>query len=126
MLVQLPFAFATLFWPTPHVALLFLIPSAVLSAIWFGPVFSLTQTLVRPTMRATTSAVLLFVINIIGLGLGPVVVGVLNDVLAASYGTHAVRYSLLLLGIANVLAAAHFVAAARSIRGDLARAAHRT
>jgi MFS family permease len=122
VLVQLPFAFATLFWPTPHPALLFLIPSAVLSAIWFGPVFSLTQTLVRPTMRATTSAVLLFVINIIGLGLGPLAVGILNDVLAASYGAHAVRYSLLILGIANVLAAAHFAAAARSIRHDLARA----
>src|SRR5262249_28539547 len=64
-LAQLPFAAATLLWPNPHVALLFLVPSAVASAIWFGPVFSLTQTLVRPTMRATTSAVLLLVINLI-------------------------------------------------------------
>ncbi len=119
--LQLPCAFATLLWPTPKPALVFLIPSAALSAIWFGPVFALTQALVRPTMRATASAVLLFVINLIGLGLGPLAVGMLNDALKASYGTHAIRYSLLILGAANILAALHFSQAARTIRTDLAR-----
>jgi predicted MFS family arabinose efflux permease len=119
-ILQLPCTFATLLWPTATPALLFLIPSAFLSAIWFGPVYALTQTLVRPNMRATASAVLLFVINLIGLGLGPLAVGMLNDMLAPSYGAHAIRYSLLVLGVANILAALHFMLAARTIRADLA------
>ena len=117
---QLPFAIATLFWPTSSGALLFFIPPAIASAMWFGPVFSLTQTLVRPTMRATTSAVLGFVVNLIGLGLGPLAVGMLNDALAPSYGAHAIRYSLLAVGASNIVAAAFFLAAARHIRTDLA------
>lgn len=120
-LVQLPCAAASLLWPTPGTALLLLIPSAMLSAIWFGPVYSLTQTLVPPSMRATASAALLFVINLIGLGLAPLAVGALNDALGARYGVGAIRYSLLLVGVANVLAAVHFVLAARAIVGDLGR-----
>jgi len=98
-----------------------LLPSAVMSAIWFGPVFALTQALVTPTMRATAAAVLVFVINLIGLGLGPLAVGWLNDHLAPTYGPEAIRYSLLILVIANLVAAWQFVQAARTIREDLAR-----
>ena len=49
--------------------------------VWFGPVFALTQALVRPQARATASAILIFVINSIGLGLGPLAIGALNDAL---------------------------------------------
>ncbi len=120
--LQIPCALATLLWPSPVPALLFLIPSAMASAIWFGPVFSLTQALVPPTMRATASAVLLFVINLIGLGIAPLAVGILNDRLAATYGAEAIRYSLMIVGLAGVLAAVHFALAARTIRADLAAA----
>ncbi|MBI3770583.1 MAG: MFS transporter [Deltaproteobacteria bacterium] len=120
--LQIPCALVTLLWPSPVPALLFLIPSAMASAIWFGPVFSLTQALVPPTMRATASAVLLFVINLIGLGIAPLAVGILNDRLAATYGAEAIRYSLMIVGFAGVLAALHFSLAARTIRADLAAA----
>ncbi len=121
-LVQFPFALATLFWPTPMPAMLFLLPSAMGSAIWFGPVYALTQTLVPPTMRATASAVLLFVINLLGLGVAPLAVGALNDHLAATYGAEAVRYSLLIVGFAGIFAALEFWLASRTIREDLAHA----
>jgi MFS family permease len=120
-LLQLPCAVATLLWPTATPALLFLVPSAVLSAIWFGPVFALTQTLVAPSMRATASAALLFVINLIGLGIAPLAVGMLNDALAPACGAHAIRYSLLIIGVANVLTTYQFLRAARWLRGDLER-----
>ncbi len=121
-LVQLPCALGALLSPTPLPAFICLIPSAVMSAIWFGPVFSLTQTLARPSMRATASAALAFVINLLGLGLAPLAVGALNDALSATYGAEAVRYSLMILGITNVLAAMHFVLATRTLLPDLARA----
>ena len=121
-LVQLPCAIAALLWSTPIPAMLLLFPTAILSAVWFGPVFSLTQALVRPSMRATASAALIFVINLIGLGLAPLAVGALNDYLSPTYGTHAIRYSLMILGVTNLLAALHFVLATRTLLPDLARA----
>jgi predicted MFS family arabinose efflux permease len=119
-LVQIPCATAALWWPSPIPAMLLLFPSAVMSAIWFGPVFALTQALVSPTMRATASAVLVFVINLIGLGLGPLAVGALNDYLQPTFGPEAIRYSLLILVVANLMAAHQFLGAARTIRADLA------
>jgi len=92
------------------------------SAIWFGPVYALTQALVPPTMRATASAVLLFVINLLGLGVAPLAVGALNDRLAVTYGAEAVRYSLLIVGFGGVFAALEFWLASRTIRADLAHA----
>jgi predicted MFS family arabinose efflux permease len=116
---QIPFVVGILMASDPRVALLFLLPSAILSAMWFGPVFALVQALVRVRMRSTASAILLFVVNLIGLGLGPQAVGVLNDVLAATHGVHAIRWSLGIIVFANLAAALHFLLAARTIVVDL-------
>jgi hypothetical protein len=72
-------------------------------------------------MRALASAILLFVINLIGLGVGPQAVGVLNDLLAPAYGPAAVRYSLLIVGFMNVWASVHFLLGARTLAADLVR-----
>jgi hypothetical protein len=45
-------------------------------------------------MRAMASAILYFVLNIIGLGLGPLTVGILSDVFASSYGEDNLRYAM--------------------------------
>ena len=122
-LLQIPFIAAILTMPTWRPAMLMLIPSAVLSAVWFGPVFALTQALVQPQARAMASAILIFVINLIGLGLGPLAIGALNDTLAATYGTQAIRYSLFIMVATNLWAAYHFFAGSRTIRADVAAAA---
>ncbi len=56
------------------------VPS-VLNSLWLGPTFATTQNLAPPHMRATASALLLFLLNIIGYGGGPVAVGYLSDFL---------------------------------------------
>jgi predicted MFS family arabinose efflux permease len=48
-------------------------------ALWYGPVYGGVQGLVPPGMRATAAAVLLFVMNMIGLGGGPLLFGIAND-----------------------------------------------
>ena len=77
----------------------------------------------RPHARATASAILIFVINLIGPGLGPLAIGALNDALARlRTARSAIRYSLLIIAATNLWAAAHFFAGARTVRADVAAA----
>jgi MFS family permease len=82
--------------------------------------FAMTQSLMPPHMRALASAILLFTINIIGLGLGPYLVGVLSDVLRPEYGQDGLRYALLSVSLLNIWGGTHYFLAARTIRADLA------
>ena len=61
--------------------------------------------------------------DLIGLGIGPTLVGVLNDVLEPRFGVEAIRYSLLLVIAVNLWAAVHSLLAARTLREDLAHSA---
>ncbi len=73
-LISIPAYAAALFAPSYWLALaLFTIPT-LLSQIWYGPVYGNVQGLVHPRTRATAAAVLLFIINLIGLGLGPLLI----------------------------------------------------
>lgn len=53
--------------------------AAVLRFAYLAPMFAVTQKLVEPRMRATAAALLLFVVNLIGYGAGPPVIGALSD-----------------------------------------------
>jgi predicted MFS family arabinose efflux permease len=119
----LPFLFGFYTLGGTNLALTALFPGLLLSAMYQGPVFSTVQTLAKPRMRAVASGVLLFVINIIGLGLGPPTVGILNDTLFAAQGDAAVGSSLLLVGVVMGLwGCVHYLLAARTLRADLHRA----
>ena len=74
-------------------------------------------------MRATASAIILFVLNLIGLGLGPTLVGFANDWLEPRYGDEAVRYSLLILLAAALWGIAHSLWAGLTLEDDLDRTA---
>lgn len=83
---------------------LFLIPTA-LSLAWLGPIVSAINGLVPAHMRATASAMFLFINNLIGLGLGTLVIGMISDALTAQYGDEALRYSAMVTTLLYVLSA---------------------
>ncbi len=83
---------------------LFLIPTA-LSLAWLGPVISAINGLVPAHMRATASAMFLFINNLIGLGLGTLVIGMISDALTAQYGDEALRYSAMVTTLLYILSA---------------------
>jgi MFS family permease len=92
----------------------------LVGSIWYGPVFTSAQSLVKPRTRATASAVLLFVINLVGLGLGPLAAGIVSDVFAASYGeAQGLRLSLITIGAFGLLSAPAFYMASRTLREDV-------
>jgi MFS family permease len=100
-------------------ALLSFLPFHLLATMYLGPMLSTIQNLVVPRMRATASAVNLFVVNLVGLGVGPLLMGFLNDRLAADYGDESIRWSMLAVGLVGGLASAGFYAAGWNLREDL-------
>jgi MFS family permease len=119
-IAAVPFAVAFYLWEDPIVMLFLAVPGAILGPMYLGPTFGLTQTLVKPHMRALASAILLFILNLIGLGLGPLFAGFLSDQLRPGFGIESIRYSLLIVAVCgNVWAALHYYLASRTLREDL-------
>jgi predicted MFS family arabinose efflux permease len=69
--------------------------SVIFHAMYLGPTIAICHSLSKPAMRALVSAILFFILNLIGLGLGPLFVGVLSDYFATQYASESVRYALL-------------------------------
>jgi predicted MFS family arabinose efflux permease len=97
-----------------------LLTGGFLSSVFFGPSFAATQALAAPRMRAVTSSILIFVKTMLGMGLGPFLIGRASDMLLPGFGEHSLRHALLLAALFNVWAAWHFFASARHLRKDLA------
>lgn len=116
-----PFLAGFCFSPDPTWALWLFVPANFLNQFYAAPSYALTQGLAQLRMRAVASAVILFVINLVGLGMGPQLVGVLNDLLAPTFGDQAIRYSLAGVGLFNVWGAVHSILGARSLRAELAQ-----
>jgi predicted MFS family arabinose efflux permease len=119
-ITALPFAVAFYLWDDPIVVLFLAIPGAILGPMYLGPTFGMTQTLAKPQMRALASAILLFVLNLIGLGLGPLFAGFLSDQLRPAFGIESIRYALLFVAVGgNLWATWHYYLASRTLREDL-------
>ena len=107
-------------WPDGEQALLFAFPAVIFGAMYLGPTFAMTQAIVKIRMRAMASAILLFILNMIGLGLGPWFVGFLSDLLAPEYGKASLGTSLLwVVVLGNAWSTVHYALAARTLRDDL-------
>jgi predicted MFS family arabinose efflux permease len=104
-----------------NLAILCFIPFYFLGAMYVGPMHAMVQSLVRVRMRATASAILLFIVNMVGAGLGPLSVGLLNDhVFGPLYGDEAIRYSMLTVGLIGGCASILFWQASKTLAADLA------
>ncbi|MGB0691436.1 MAG: spinster family MFS transporter [Pseudomonadales bacterium] len=77
-------------------AVVFLFLGGIVSSFWIGPTYAAVQTLTAEHLRSQASALLLLLLNLIGLGLGPLVVGVLSDLLIADFGHESVRYAMVI------------------------------
>ncbi|MDA0338621.1 MAG: MFS transporter [Proteobacteria bacterium] len=93
-----------------------------LGATYQGSTFSMVQTLSPLRYRSQASAILLFVINLIGLGLGPWAVGALSEALRPEFGQDSLRYALLAMSMLGIWGAFHYYLAGRHYRDDLANA----
>ena len=89
---------------------------------YMGPVVATCHALVPPAMRAMTSAILFFVLNMIGLGLGPLTVGVLSDLYMPHFGNDGLRYAMLTVGLLSSIGIVLFYLAGRHLEADVKKA----
>ena len=97
------------------------IPYELLGATWLGASLAVTHSLVGLRQRAVASAVLFFLVNLIGLGLGPLLIGTISDLLRPDWGdADGLRWAILSTALlAKTTAVVYFLLAARSLRRDL-------
>lgn len=117
--VMVPFQFVAYLYGGLWAVIPCLFVVSILGGMYLGPSFAMTQGLVSLRMRAVASALLLFMLNIIGMGLGPYVVGIFSDLLEPSYGISSLRYALCLAVLANLWATVHYFLGAAVLRQDL-------
>ena len=94
MALAAPILFLGYYMEDWRVAVALLIVPTILNSAYYGPAYGCVQGLVRPQARAVAAAIMLFGQNLIGLGLGPFLFGVLSDQLVSTYGQESVRYVL--------------------------------
>lgn len=117
-LISAPFFAAGVLSESVKAAFLFLLVPQALGYFWLGPVITAIQHLVTPSQRATASACFLLIGNLIGLGLGSVILGALSDAFTLRYGAEALRYAML-AGVAfYTIAGVFMLFAARALRRD--------
>ena len=90
---------------------------------WYlAPCIASTHFLVGIRMRAMASAILLFMLNLIGLGLGPMLTGFMSDFFEPTYGSDSLRYAMSITLLVNFWCAFHYWKASRTIAADFDRA----
>ncbi len=121
-LIVVPFYFLVYLADSAVTALLLMIPLHLMGSLWYGPVYASGQSLVPPNMRATSASILIFIINMVGLGGGALVVGALSDWFNLGWGmgkSDGIRWALITSGCFGVIAAGLFTMARRRIREEM-------
>lgn len=120
-LAAFPFGAAFVLAPDRETALLAFGVFYLLNNVYVASLWTLVQGLVAPGLRATSSAMQLAVTNLVGYGVGPALVGFMNDALAPRFGDGAIRWSLLGATVVGAASALFFWQCGRTLREDLAR-----
>lgn len=132
-LINVPLALLVYLLPSKYAVLALMFPAGAIGAMYLAPTFSTTASLAGVRERALAGAILLFFINMIGLGLGPMLTGMLSDWFNASLAAggmdkaqasaQGLRYALCVMVCVNLWSALHYMLGARTLRADLDSAA---
>jgi predicted MFS family arabinose efflux permease len=117
-LAAVPFYLVGVLSPTLMISVLVMTVPTALGLAWLGPVISAVQHLVPPNMRATASAIFLFVNNLVGIGVGTLAIGAISDSLQGRFGDDSLRYAILAGTSFYLVAAAIFLLSARRLEKD--------
>jgi MFS family permease len=120
-LITAPIYVSAMLIGSTWIAFALLMIHSLVYAMCLAPAYTVLQCVVRPRTRATSLAAYGLVVNLVGLGLGPVLVGALSDYLARDAGlgvAQGLRFALVTSGSLGVLAAALYWQARKHIASD--------
>jgi MFS family permease len=136
LLLNIPAWLLALLLPNQYASMALMIPAIALGATYLGPSIAATHQLVGVRERAVSGALLLFVLNLIGIGIGPMLAGVMSDAFRDGMVTNGMaleaaradglKYALCVMSMANLWSAYHYFRAAKTLREDIAHGAART
>ena len=116
--LAVPFYLAFVWAPSWHLALIFLVGTQFLNYFYLSSMVTLVQQEVRPDQRVMSGALLLLVMNLIGLGLGPTYVGAASDFFRASHPHSSLQMALYTLVPSYVVAIFLFLWLARVLSSE--------
>lgn len=108
ILIAKPFALIFLLADNTILALSAFAVSASLGGIFWAPTFAHAYQRLPSPMRPMATAIFLFAFNMIGLGIGPTIVGILSDMMAAEQGVRSLGYALAIVQVAGLWALWHY------------------
>ena len=121
-IIALPFVYWFLVAGDRQTAYIAYIVPGVFGLLYASISYAAMQELAPLRMRAMASAVMILCLTLIGIGFGPVIVGMLSDHYAAEYGAHAIKRALMVMLVFNVLSTIFYIDAARHYRKGVERA----
>jgi predicted MFS family arabinose efflux permease len=122
--LALPFFVAFVWSPRWELALVFLVVPMFFNYFYLSPSVALVQEEVRPNERVLAGALLLLVMNLVGLGIGPTFLGAVSDWLRPAHPEHSLQLAFYTLVPVYVLAVLSFLWLARAIRREALDGAH--
>ena len=125
ILIAAPCLLGALWSSNIYLTLVLLTVFLFFTGFYLGPSFSVAQTLAPVSVRAMSTAIFFFVLNMIALGGGPTAVGYLSEYFQNTHDkTEALRYAMASLTISYLLAMGIFFWTAKRLPKDLAEATH--
>ncbi len=118
-IISLPFLLGFYFAPTWQLAITSIAIAAFFSGAFGGVLLAGIQGIVGPHARALAAAIMMFVSNLIGLGLGPFVTGIISDLLYPMLGQESLRWALIIMKIMPLLALLHLWLASKTFVQEL-------
>lgn len=108
ILLAKPFVVGFLLLDSTVAALAMMAVSVSVASVFWGPSYAFLHGRVRPDLRPMATAIYMFAFNMIGVGIGPTVIGIASDMLFADAGPRSLGYAILLVQIAGIWAAWHY------------------
>jgi len=113
--ISVPFFIMGLFADNLTTAMLLFIVPGFIGNCFLGPTIAMIQTLSPVHMRAVSSAIKMLCLNLIGMGLGPLLVGILSDWLTPLYGAEALDVALAYFTLVGLWGSLHFWLCGRAL-----------
>jgi MFS family permease len=115
--ITIPFWGLILWAPSWQLTLLFIAVPALLNNMYLAPALAVVQNAVPPARRTISGATLLFVLNLVGLGGGPLFVGRISDLAKPEWGDRSLVVGFAaLIPVVGITILAHLAAAASIAR----------